>query len=247
MVCGLLPRTNVKTAPLVLVLVLGIGALLSTSPCAAQETTPEPQASKSTGFALQGAPSVALPWKDEPLRFEGRLAAGYKFERGLVTLGLELAYAPEERDIPYMDIPFYQPPVLEARRGFVWLVAPEVQVDVARFAADRLVLFTALRAGFGPTLESTTGTNKNNGDVVWRTNMTGIRFGYRLGFGVRWWVTPTFAVDALTGLASGMSFRQHRRHEHYSSTGAVQVSEEDVNAKDGPSSVVFGFGVTRVF
>lgn len=239
-----------KRTSILLGLAITALGLLGSTPCSAQEPAREPAASPRSGFAVHLASSVAVPQADEPAAFEGRLSAGYSTHRLFANVGIEVAHARHFETGPGWTGPFYDPKFsIDQYDSYVWLVSPELQVTLVELAADRLALFAAASVGFGQHIQRAFARPWYNDVHVWASDATGVRMGCRLGLGVRWWATSTFGVDALAGVAGGLSTGVHRRKEYFvdSSNEPTLTQEEEVPDRWSPLSIFAGVGLVRVF
>lgn len=211
--------THVRTT---LALVVSFAGLLATSAAAAQTAEPEGRPVNS-GFALQTSLISTPLMIDRDLvgfpSFEGGLSIGYKYDRFVFGIGFDFSNWSESEDFSVTDPNTGNEVQGErTRRMYSFVVAPELQVALARSADKRAELFGAVSVGLG-TWDSVTTTDPDPfPQPVPVDAELRLRVRWRVAPGVRYWVHPHVAMSLVTGISGN-----HMITEPDSGTGGESV------------------------
>lgn len=178
--------------------------LLMPAPATAQEPEQKASAQQERGLVFSMAPGVTVPVGDVPPGIEGRIAVGYKLGRVVMNTGVDLSYVWGSLD---GYVPAFHP--VESYRfheewdSISWAMFAQLQVALAQLVARRLDIIGDLRLGVGEVREThitSSDTNSRPRPVV------AARAAARAGIGLRFWMFPQLALDAITGLAGSADF-----------------------------------------
>ena len=178
-----------------------------TAEVAVAQTSAEPEGRPvNSGFALQTSlVSTPLMIGDDfsgfP-SFEGGLSFGYKYDRFVFGVGFDFSNWSETEDFRVTD-PSTGNEVLGERTttSYSFIVAPELQVALARSADRRAELFGVVSVGLGTWDSVTTVDPDINPQPVPLDDVLRLRVRWRLAPGVRYWVHPHVAMSLVTGIS----------------------------------------------
>lgn len=174
---------------------------------AAAQTEPESAGRPvNSGFALQTSLVVTPLMLDGAVdgfpSFEGGLSFGYKYDRFVFGVGFDFTNWSESEDFTVTDPSTGNPVTGErTRRMYSFIVAPELQVAIARSKDLRAELFGSVSVGLG-TWDSVTTTDPDPNPLPTPVDdELRLRVRWRAAPGVRYWVHPHVAMSLVTGIS----------------------------------------------
>jgi hypothetical protein len=166
----------------------------------------------NAGFALQTSLVAAPLALDKDLiglsTFEGGLFFGYKMDRVVFGVGFDFSNWSEHDTVNDFDPNTMNPVEVSVDRStYSFVIYPEVQVAFARSADRRAELYGAVSLGLGTwDTTSTRDPDLFPDPNPTTTEPTRIRFRWRAGPGVRYWVHPNIGMSLLAGFSGNYMF-----------------------------------------
>jgi hypothetical protein len=160
-----------------------------------QINLPRATGQKERGFTMEGrigTQLLALTGVGTVGAVGGGVMAGYKIDRVIIGLGLDLARVATAQSQPGSD---------QSDATTVILVTPGVRVTIVRSQDQRVDFFGMFDLGLGTSVQEEspppTGT---------QPDVTRFRLRYDIGPGVRFWAHPQFAIAAVTGVHGDFAY-----------------------------------------
>jgi hypothetical protein len=127
--------------------------------------------------------------------FSGSLFAGYKIDRIIVGLGLDIA--------SFGTTTQYAAPsgmATGSRTDTSFLISPGLQVAIVRSPEKRVELLGAFQIGFGRTVTSQSQDPALTPDLLPATDQSNFHLNYQVGPGLRFYLHPQFALSVISGI-----------------------------------------------